>query len=401
MRNWMSQRLRLAVVAAAGALLLTLGTPAGKAAAFELRSGEVVTVPAGTTLADDLLAGAQTITIAGTVEGDVFAMGSTVTVTGTINGDLIAAGQQVTIDGTVRGDVRAAGQQVTINGPVGGSATVGGQQVLLGRQGALGGGLLAGGQEVNLLGSVERGVMAGAATLHLGGAVGGNVDARVERLNVDPAARVGGQLRYTSATQAVVPAGVVAGGVDYRPSERLEQRRAERRGGPFEGVFGFFGLVWLVGSIIAGVLLVHFLPRFASSTAAQVRHHPLSSFGIGLLVLFLVPVVALLVAITLIGLPLSLLAVAAYLVALYLGQLLLGLAIGAGLVEAVRRRGDPTRTIRLEWLVILGLVVLYIATHLPWIGGLATFVALCIGTGAVVRQLSDYWRARPVAAAAT
>jgi cytoskeletal protein CcmA (bactofilin family)/uncharacterized Tic20 family protein len=387
----------LVLLALLGALVL--GPAAAiPAHAFETRGGDLVTVPAGTTLNDDLVAMAQAINIAGDVTGDVFALGSTITVTGTIGGDLIAAGQQITVDGVVQGDIRAAGQQVTINGRVDGSVTTAGQQIVVGRQGAVGGSLLVGAQDVNLVGTVGRSVLTGAGALQLGGSVGGNVNAHVERLNVDPNARVGGKLLYSSPDQVVVPAGVATGGVEYQAPDRAERQRDERRDNLFGSLSVIFNVIWLVGSVIAGVLLVHFLPAFASSTAEQVRHHPLSSFGIGVVAMFIVPVVALIVAVTLIGLPLSFLAVLGYLLAIYVGQLLLGLAVGAVLVELVRRRGTVPH-VGPEWLVVLGLVVVYVVTHLPWIGGLATFIAICLGLGAVLRQLGENWQARRAAAA--
>ena len=67
--------------------------------------------------------------------------------------------------------------------------------------------------------------------------------------------------------------------------------------------------------------------------------------------------------------------------------LLLGLAVGALLVELVRRR-NPTLRADPRWLVVLGLIVLYVLTHLPWIGGLATFTALCLGLGALLLQIA-------------
>jgi hypothetical protein len=176
----------------------------------------------------------------------------------------------------------------------------------------------------------------------------------------------------------------------YQPSDRAqraERERNERRGDPLNGLFSFFGLVWLVGSVIAGVLLVHFWPRFAANTALQVRDHPLPSLGLGLLALFLVPFACIFVAVTLIGLPIALVAGLLYMVALYIGWLLLGLAIGGLLIDLVRRR-NPALHADPRWLVILGLVVLYVLTHLPWLGGLASFVALCLGLGALLLQFA-------------
>jgi cytoskeletal protein CcmA (bactofilin family) len=355
---------------------------------MEFRNGETVTVPAGTTIDDDLFATGQTVTIAGQVNGEVFAFGQTVSVTGAVQRDLIAAGQQVTVDGTVGGDLRAAGQQVTINGRVDGNATTAGQTVLVARQGEIGGSLLGAAQTLSLFGPVGRNANVAASTLSLGSTVGRDLTAHVETLTADPGARVDGRLDYTSRQESAIPASVAAGGVQFHPEERPQRAQEPPPENPFGGLFGFFGLVWLVGSIILGVLLVHYLPGFAAGTAAQVQEHPLPSFGIGILALFVVPAALFFVAITLIGLPIAFLGGLAYLAGLYLGWLLLGLALGAWLVTLVRRGRGDLPAVDARWLVVLGLVVLYVLTHLPFIGGLAWFVALCLGLGALLRQLA-------------
>jgi cytoskeletal protein CcmA (bactofilin family) len=383
--------MRRVIIRAAGltALLLAVAASAGPPAlAIETRSGDTITVPAGTTIDDDLVAAGQTVTIAGRVTGDVFAFGTTITVTGTVDRDLVAAGQRITIDGVVRGDLRAAAQDVVINGRVEGNVTSGSQLLTVPSRGKIDGSVLSGAQNLYLQGDVGRGVTAGAGTLQIGGAVGGNVQASVEHLVVDPSARVAGRLDYRSEDQVSVPSGTVAGGVQFQQAERRDRERERNEGRDFfAGLFGFFNLVWLVGSVIAGVLLVHFLPGFAAGTVAQVRERPLPSLGLGVLALFVVPFAILLVAFTLIGLPIAFVAGLGYLLALYAGWLLLGLAVGVLLVELVRRR-NPTLRADPRWLVVLGLIVLYVLTHLPWIGGLASFTAVCLGLGALLLQIA-------------
>jgi cytoskeletal protein CcmA (bactofilin family) len=376
---------RLAVVLLA---LIAMAGTALPAQALDFREGESVIVPAGTTIDDDLFAAGKTITIAGQVNGEVFAFGQSVLVTGAVQRDLIAAGQQVSVDGSVGGDLRAAGQQVTINGRVEGNASTAGQTVLIARQGAIGGSLLGAGETLSLLGPVGRSVTAAAGALALGSSIGRDVRAHVESITVDPGASINGQLDYTSAQQSAIPAGVAAGGVQFHLQDRVNRASERPRENPFGGLFSFFGLVWLAGSIIIGVLLVHFLPALATGTASQVQQHPLPSLGLGILALFVVPAALFFVGITLIGLPIAFLGGLAYLAGLYLGWLLLGLALGGWLVALVRRGRPQLRAADPRWLVVLGLVVLYVLSHLPFVGGVIGFVALCLGLGALLLQLA-------------
>jgi cytoskeletal protein CcmA (bactofilin family) len=367
-------------------LLVVLGAlaTAAPAAALEFRTGGVVTVPAGTVVDDDLFAAGQSVTVAGQVNGDLYAFGQTVTVTGTVERDLLAAGQQITVDGVVNGDVRAAAQSVVINGRVEGNVTAAGQLLLLDQRGQVGGSVVGVGQTLNLLGSVGRGVTAGAETLHLGGLVGGNVTADVGTLTLDPSARIAGRLSYTAEREAAVPAGTVAGSVQFRPTERAE--RPPPPAPLLGGLFTPFGVIWLIGMLIAGVLLVYFLPEFAMGAARQVQAHPWRSVGVGLLAFFGGPVLVLLLAVTLIGLPLAVLVGLGYFLGLYVGWLLLGLAVGS-LLALLARRWRPVAPLGPAWLVVIGLVVLYLLSHLPGIGWLVVFLGLCFGLGALLGQL--------------
>ena len=97
------RRVTLSATWLALALLAVQASAAPPAQALEMRGGDVVTIPADTTINDDLAVTGQSITIAGHVTGDVYAFGSNVTVTGTVDRDLIAAAQRITIDGVVNG----------------------------------------------------------------------------------------------------------------------------------------------------------------------------------------------------------------------------------------------------------------------------------------------------------
>jgi cytoskeletal protein CcmA (bactofilin family) len=370
-------------------VLLGLVATAPSAHALDIRTAEeAITLPAGTTVDDDLALAGKAVRLDGQVNGDAYVLGQTVTVTGNVERDLIGAAQQLTVDGVVRGDLRVAAQQVTINGRVDGNLTGFAQVVTLGSQGSVGGSVLGAAQSYNLQAPVGRGVAVAAETLQLGSTVGRDVLAHVETLDLAPGARIGGKLDYTSERQISVPPDVAAGGVQFHQADQSERRPERAPENPLGGLFGFFSILWLIGSLIAGVLLVQFLPGFAAGAAAQVRDHPLPTFGVGVLALFAVPVAIFFVAITFVGLPLAFLAGLAYLAGLYVGGLLVGLAVGELLVGLARRQRPAIAAVDPRWLVVLGLVVLYVVSQVPFIGGLVGFVVLCLGVGALLRQIA-------------
>ena len=76
------------------------------------------TVPAGTTVDDDVILFGEAVTIDGDVNGNVFALGGTVTVNGKVDGSLYAISQQVTVNGEVSDGVYGTALEL-IFGPEG------------------------------------------------------------------------------------------------------------------------------------------------------------------------------------------------------------------------------------------------------------------------------------------
>src|SRR5207302_7897012 len=149
--------------------------------------------------------------------------------------------------------------------------------------------------------SIGRGIMAGGGTLQLGGPVGGKVQAYAQNaLTVSPNARIAGGLEYHSEHQADISPGAVAGQV------RFDQIQPKQRQEPLlNGLFDFGGLIWLSGSAILGALAIVLAPRASARAVELGRQQPLPTFGVGLLVLCLVPIAALLIGVTLVGIPLA------------------------------------------------------------------------------------------------
>jgi cytoskeletal protein CcmA (bactofilin family) len=376
------------------AIALLVMRPVTAAYALERQSGDTIVVPAGQTVDDDWAAAGRLVRIDGTIRGDAYVMANTVRVTGTIEGDLIAAAQQITIDGTVRGNVRAAGAVVQMNGAVGRNVTSAAQLLELGTGGRIGGNILGAGDTVTIDGDVGGGVAGAGHDLILQGRIARDADVAVTSLTVSPTARIGGDLTYYSDHEQVVPAQAVAGQVNYEHVDRQQQRTAMRhRFGPgqfFHGIWNFLSVAWLAGSAIVGLLMLRLLPRFVAEFLRVLEARPLPSLGLGVLVLIATLPAAVLIALTIIGLPLAFLMVAGYFSGIFASWLLLAVAVGSILVGMVRG-GRPWHH---SWSFLLGLLVLFVVTRIPILGGLLGFAGASLGMGALVLTLHHTWRGR-------
>jgi cytoskeletal protein CcmA (bactofilin family) len=325
---------------------------------------------------DAFLAGGRT-ELRSRVAGDVVVTGGQVDLTGDVGQDLYAAGGDVRVESLVEGNVRAAGGTVEVAryADLRGSATLAGGRVLVG-------------------GKVAGNVQAYGNRVTIDGEIGGDVDVSAEEIQIGPTARIGGRLTYRSPNEAEIgPGAAVAGGIG---------RRGGSDGG-WDARPGFGGVVagigramWFTGVFLTGIVLLLLMPRFTREAAAGVRSDALASAALGFAILVAVPIGILMLFITIIGIPLGLAAMFGYGLLLILGYFTAALFIGDLLLL---RLGEP-RASRTPWRIaflLLGLVVLALLRHVPWIGGAAVFVLFLAGLGAWTLRSWRGFGGRPAA----
>jgi cytoskeletal protein CcmA (bactofilin family) len=357
--------------------LLALG-PASALAA-DLRNGQTVTIPSGTTITDDVYAGAGTVTVDGNVDGSVIATGGTVSVTGSVSRDLMAAGGTVTASGAVDGSMRLAGGTLTVTGPVGQDLVAAGGTMTVGPDATVGRDLAATAGTITVDGGVNRNVIVNADTLVLRGPVTGDVRAQVAHLKLENGAKVGGNLTYASANPAEIASGAtVAGTTRHDPAPAGTQKTAAEQA--FDIFVGW--LRYVVGLFALGLLMILPFRGFTLEASNAIRRSPWTSLGLGVALAVLVPMAAALVfAIGLFmgGWPLGLAAVALLAMALAVGYVLAAFLLGRlGLGVIVRAGVHPL------WALLAGIVVLTLVGMIPIFGGLVSLLAAILGLGALV-----------------
>ena len=87
-------------------------------------------------------------------------------------------------------------------------------------------------------------------------------------------------------------------------------------------------------------------------------------------------------AVTLVGIPVSLMLLAVYLPAIYLAKVWVGAFLGRILLK-------PTGATKGDWLLglLVGLLLLTIVGFIPYLGGLVRLGVVCLGLGAFAWQL--------------
>ncbi|MDB5166005.1 MAG: hypothetical protein JWM37_77 [Candidatus Saccharibacteria bacterium] len=343
------------------------------ASAHSFHSGNNVTLGQDQRIDSTLFTAGTTVTINSEVSGDVFCAGQTVTVSGTVHGDIICAAQTIHITGTVDGDVRLAGQTVTVGGKVGGNATVAGQTFVLEPTGSIAGDASLASSETTVSGPVGRDIAATGSSLVIGSTVGRNVKAQVQNLHLTSAARVSGRVDYTSSSSLTRDAGAVVTGQIVRTEPTQEGNRHE-----FFGFSILWFLYWLLATLFTAMALVLLFPRLFRTVTDRALPRPWKALLTGFVASLAVPVILIVIGITIIGLPLALLAGLAWLVIVLLSGPVAAFYVGRLVLRNARR---PLLV------MLVGALILAIAYFIPFIGILVFVAATWIGEGAILLEI--------------
>ncbi|MEF8976833.1 MAG: polymer-forming cytoskeletal protein [Halapricum sp.] len=319
----------------------------------------------GVVAAEERVGGSVVVEEGETVNG-LSAFSGTVIVRGTVDGNLDGAAGSVVIEesGVVTGDVSIASGSLTIAGQVDGSVNVGAGSVRVAPTGTIGGDLNVGADSVILEGSVGGNAELGADTVRLAetASVDGDVRYAASATFTDEGATVGGSI--------VADSDLGTGGFDL-PS--------------FAGWL-FTGYTILVNLVLGAVLLAA-MPGFSRRVSETVADEPVKSGGAGLLTLVGAPIGLVLLAITIIGIPLSIAGAVMFGLLAWIALLYGRIAVAAWALH----QADVDN----KWLaLVVGIVGFGLLDQIPILGGLLSLVTFLLGLGAIALVLVALRRER-------
>jgi len=404
--------------------------------AFDGREGQTITIGKNEVIADDLYLTAQYVVVDGTIQGDLMVGAVDIVINGTVEGDLWATGSSLTLNGEVGDDVFFAGAAATF-----GSESTVGDDVFLGgfsleaRPGSqIGGSVLMGAFQGLLSGDVAENLLAGASRIRIEGVISGDVKVDVANVTDTPGfnlsffglnmpvvpsvpagltlgsdADIAGSLTYTSREAFSLDRDRIQGSVQHLLPRVEAEVTTKVRNTPARMLASwmFDNVRRTITFIVIGLLLAWLLPGWVTKPADRLQAKPLPSFGWGLVVFILFPLVIL----TTIGLVIA--------TALVMGALTLGglvsavLSLGSTTIFAavsiyilvlsfltktavayvggryLLNRINPDYTRKVVWPLLLGLLILAFLFAVPFLGWLMEFVVMLFGLGAIFMLLLD------------
>ena len=341
--------------------------------AAELRQGDTVTVASGEVIDDDLYIAGGTIIIDGTINGDLIAGGGIITVNGTVNGSIMAAGGTVNINGEVTHAVRVIGGTLNISGTIGRDLLVASGEFSMASTAEIGGDLLL-----------------GAGTARIDGLIKGDINSGVEHLSIASTASIQGEITYISENEANIQSGAQIIGTITHKLPNIKERLAVgtnrlpnvgERLAPAIGLGLGARVIGFLMTLVVGIVIILIAPKRMKAITESIRTRPWASLGWGAIILIFTPIAALIVCITIIGIPLGLITLVLYGIAIHLTQLFAGLYIGQLIIGSSRKVGSRGA---LVGALVLGLAIFSLLKLIPYLGGIIGLAAVLFGLGAIL-----------------
>ena len=287
------------------------------------------------------------VSINSPVEDDVFAVGGLVNINAPVDSAMVAGGT-LNMNSPIKGDLIAAGGQVHIDSDVGGKIVAAGGNINL--KSGVGTNLVVAGSYVNLLpqAKVARDAFIVADNVVNAGNVIGNLSVRANKFQ-----NIGS-----------------AGSVDFQKVETRETR------GEAQSRFNLFGLLMTLGYLILGLVLLRYLPGLFYAVDNEIRASPAMKMVMGFVLIIVFFIAILLMAVTIVGLPIAVITTLIVVVALMLTGIFVSFSLGSWIGKQLKLPYVDRA------LFIMGFLALNLLFLLPFVGWFVSIISMSMGFGA-------------------
>lgn len=340
------------------------------AMATEFRGrGDTVEVERNEVIKGDFFGHGHHVKIEGTVDGDVYVFCQTADIEGHVTGDVIAFAQMLRVTGKVDGNIRSFTNTTLLTGDVAKNLLTFAETVTIDPTGKVGGSVTTFVNTLTIDGTVGRDILAFVNATNISGKIGGGIQAQGNTLKFNSGAQVEGPVKFKGNNPPEVSSGAkLAVPVVF---SQLEHHKPYQESG-----FYVWRVIWTAAVILFGMVLFLILPNFARATVDSAERYG-ASFGLGVLVLFGVPIAAFIACITVVGMMIGISTFILWMTAMFCAQIVVGTIVGQWLM------GHARETWQLIGRMIVGVILVRVVEMIPFFGGWVKFGVLLWGMGAI------------------
>ena len=352
----------------------------GSALAATVTTGDAVTIGAQEVIDDDVYLFGDVVTISGLIRGDAVVFCREAIIDGTIDGSLLVFAEDIRIGGDIAGTARGGANSIIFSGTTGRDFMMAANTLSI--SGKVSQDLFGAANRIAVTGSIGRNILASMRHLFINAPVGGNIDAYTSNFVVGPRAVLSGSVTYTSSNEASVDSSAIVSGQLKRldpPSEQAVFR-------PGWSVWRFIRPI--LSLLALALLMILVFPRFTAGTAAMIGEKPGASAGYGALLILVAPLAALVLLITVIGIPIGIMSMLLYGALLYTARVFAGYYLAKLFFNRISKELHPV------WIALCGVLVLALLIKIPYLGWFINLAAVIFASGALLLYLNGKSRTK-------
>jgi cytoskeletal protein CcmA (bactofilin family) len=291
------------------------------------------------------------ISIQEPIQDEVVIFGETVYIEAPVRGAIVFA-NNIYVNAPIEGDLFAAGGQVTVNADISGK-------------------IVAAGNMIDLSGKSTNAILA-ANNIHFDPTSVIVKDAYVAGGTVNNEGNISGKL--VAMTDHLQNNGTI-GDLEITSQNSMTQ--------DMEGWLSLFGILFVIGFGILGIILVKLLPNQFDSVRLVMNKSIIKNTVVGFLLIILFVVVIVLVALTVVGMPVSAFGVLVLIIGLILSSLMVSFALGKKILELLGRKSSGDINNISSFLIGFVILNLLFIVPIPYFGQIAQVIVTSMGFGAI------------------
>jgi hypothetical protein len=325
-----------------------------------LASNQTIYVPDQEIIQGLYFKNAENITIDGEINGETYLIGENVIINGKIDGDAIIVGSNVDVNGNISENLRIIGSQVHISGNVGKNLTIIAWQTNVENKSRVMGNMVIFGNKSQIFGQIQG-------------------ESRITTRETYAAGKFEKPVTFISPDLSISKDAVFKKGKIIKTEESKNNMLFWSNNKLIQLFLGkaktFGNFLSFLGYLTIGLALTFLFPKNFTNINHFLTDKPLASFIIGLLFYLVLPFIVIFIAMTIVGIPISLVIFAIMLIILFVSRIITALSIGSLILKDNDSKFFP---------LLLGLIILQLVFWIPFFGIVFKVVTILVGSGALL-----------------
>lgn len=355
--------------------LLFLSLPLSSQASG-IRSGEEIYLAENETISGNIYVTAQNIIINGEIEGDLIALSKNIIINGRLDGDLIAIAQNIEINGEINGNTRVIANDLLIKGLIARNINFFGTNFNILDQAEINWDILAITNNATINGKIKGNIDLFTNNSKINGQIDGNVKIRNNKnssIVIYPEAIIAGDLYYHENSNFTRHDQSQISGLTYKlPNKTISNKNIF----PWWQLF----IYKIISAFFIALIIIKLNKHYLSELSQKIFKKGWTKLFWGLLIIILSPMIILLLFLTIIGVPLAIIISSLYLIAFFVTKIIAAVFLGKEILKHSKLKNK--RNIYLQ--TILGLIILFSLTSLPFVGWLISIIFSSFALGSIL-----------------